>query len=142
MKISSQGKKVIVTGGSRGIGRAIAIAFAENGAHVGICSRGIDGLRAVEAELRLHGGKVFGKSCDVGDGAALASFIAEAATALGGIDILINNASGLGLTDDEVAGWPASTSIFSPLSARAALLFPIWKEREAAGSSISRRLRA
>ena len=49
-------------------------------------------------------------SCDVGDGPALARFITEAATALGGIDILINNASGIGLTDDE-NGWLAGINV-------------------------------
>jgi 3-oxoacyl-[acyl-carrier protein] reductase len=110
INISFKGKKVIVTGSSRGIGRSIALAFAENGADLAICARGGDGLKSVEGDLRRHGGTVFGMSCDVGDGPALARFIAQAAAALGGIDILINNASGIGLTDDE-DGWLAGINV-------------------------------
>ena len=110
LEISFKGKKVVVTGGSRGIGRSMALAFAENGADLAVCARGSDGVKSVEAELRRHGGTVFGMSCDIGDGPALARFMAEGAAALGGIDILINNASGIGLTDDE-NGWLAGINV-------------------------------
>jgi hypothetical protein len=63
MQISFKGKKVIVTGGSRGIGRSIAFAFAMDGADLAICARGIEGARSTETELRRHGGTVFGTAC-------------------------------------------------------------------------------
>ena len=88
------------------------------GADVAICARGSEGVRAVEAELRQHGTKVFGMACDLGDEFQVTGFVNDAAKALGGIDVLVNNASGMGMKDDE-SGWaPASTSIFSPRRSR------------------------
>jgi 3-oxoacyl-[acyl-carrier protein] reductase len=110
MEISFKGRKVIVGGGSRGIGRSIAHAFAASGADVGICARGSEGLKAAEAELKRHGTKVVSMSCDLGDEPQVVRFINEAAKALGGIDVLINNASGVGMKDDE-SGWQASVGI-------------------------------
>ncbi len=110
MQISFKGKKAVVAGGSRGIGRAIALAYAADGAEVAICARGAEGVKAAEAELKRYGGKVFGMACDLSDGAAVARYINEAAKALGGIDILVNNASGFGMKDDE-SGWLASVDI-------------------------------
>ena len=110
MEISFKGKKVLVGGASRGIGRSIALAFAASGAGVAICARGLDGLKAAEAELRQHGAKIFSIACDLGDEGQVTRFVNEAANALGGIDVLINNASGVGMMDDE-KGWEASVSI-------------------------------
>jgi 3-oxoacyl-[acyl-carrier protein] reductase len=110
MEISFRGKKVVVGGGSRGIGRSIALAFAAEGADVAICARGPEGLEAAEAQLREHGAKVFGMSCDLGDESQVARYVNEAANALGGINVLINNASGVGVKDDE-SGWLASIDV-------------------------------
>ena len=110
MEISFRGKKVLVGGASRGIGRSIALAFAASGADVAICARGPEALKAAEAELRKHGTKIFSITCDLGDEPQVSRFVNEAAKALGGIDVLINNASGIGMTDDE-NGWEASVSI-------------------------------
>jgi len=110
MEISFKGKKVLVGGGSRGIGRSIALAFAEAGADVAICARGAEGVKAAEAELRQRGTKIFGLACDLGDESQVTGFVSEATQALGGIDILINNASGIGMKDDE-SGWLASVNV-------------------------------
>jgi len=110
MEISFRGKKVVVGGGSRGIGRSIALAFAAEGADVAICARGPEGLKAAEAQLREHGAKVFGMSCDLGDESQVARYVNEAANALGGINVLINNASGVGVKDDE-SGWLVSIDV-------------------------------
>lgn len=110
MEISFRGKKVVIAGGSRGIGRSIALAFAAGGADLAVCARNAEGLSAVEAELKRHGGAVFSMACDLGEGPAAANFVTEAARALGGIDILINNASGFGSKDDE-SGWLASINV-------------------------------
>ncbi|MEK1887187.1 MAG: SDR family NAD(P)-dependent oxidoreductase [Phyllobacterium sp.] len=110
MQISFKGRKVAVAGGSRGIGRSIALAFAAEGADVAICARNAQGLEAVEIELKRHGGTVFSAPCDLGEVSAPARFVSGAASAFGGIDILINNASGFGLKDDE-SGWLASTNV-------------------------------
>jgi 3-oxoacyl-[acyl-carrier protein] reductase len=118
VKIELQGKKAIVAGGSRGIGRSIALAFAEAGADVSICARGEEALRATEADLKRFNHKVHATTCDLGDGPAVTAYVKSAAEALGGIDILINNASGFGSTDDE-AGWAASINVDLMASVRA-----------------------
>ena len=110
MEISFKGKKVLVGGGSRGIGRSIALAFAGSGADVAISARGSEGLKAAEAELRQHGTKIVSIACDLGDEPQVTRYVNEAANLLGGIDVLINNASGVGMKDDE-SGWESSVSI-------------------------------
>jgi len=110
MAFDFDGKRVIVCGGSRGIGRSIALGFAEAGAAVSICARGAETLEATRAEIARFGHRAHAAVCDVGDAAAIRKYIAEAADALGGIDVLVNNASGFGSSDDE-AGWDASFAI-------------------------------
>ena len=125
MQLELNGRNAVVAGGSRGIGRAIALAFAQAGANVSICARGETALRATEAELRQCGHEVHAAACDLSDGDAVSDYVNAAAHALGGIDVLVNNASGFGLSDDE-AGWAASINVdlLAPVRAsRAALPF-------------------
>jgi 3-oxoacyl-[acyl-carrier protein] reductase len=103
-------KRIVVTGGSRGIGRAIALGFAAAGADVSICARGAEALSTARAEISRHGHKAHAAVCDLADGAAIARYVADAAVALGGIDVLVNNASGFGMADTE-AGWAAGLSV-------------------------------
>ena len=110
MNIDLAGKRAIVAGGSRGIGRAIALGLAEAGAGVSICARGSERLAATRDEIARHGHTTHSAVCDLADAAAVPGYIEEAASALGGIDILINNASGFGATDDE-NGWAVSVSV-------------------------------
>jgi 3-oxoacyl-[acyl-carrier protein] reductase len=111
MVIELHERKVIVCGGSRGIGRSIALAFAKAGAHVSICARGKEALEATKAELQAVGkGKMHAAPCDLSDAKAIAAYIPAAAAALGGLDCLINNASGFGAGDTE-EGWAASLSV-------------------------------
>ena len=110
MALDFSGKRVVVCGGSRGIGRAIAHGFAAGGAAVSICARGAAGLEITRAELARHGKPTHAAPCDLADADAISGYIAAAATALGGIDILINNASGFGMSDDE-AGWAVSMQV-------------------------------
>ncbi len=104
------GKKVVVCGGSRGIGRSVALGFAQAGAAVSICARSAGPLEATRAELAALGHPVHASACDLGDGPAVLAYVAEAAKALGGIDVLVNNASGFGMTDTE-EGWHAALSV-------------------------------
>jgi len=110
MPFDFSGKRVIVAGGSRGIGRSIALGFAAAGGAVSICARGAAALDATRRELAARGGTAHAAPCDLADAASVARYISEAAAALGGIDILVNNASGFGASDDE-AGWAAGIAI-------------------------------
>lgn len=103
MDLRLKGKKAVVLGGTRGIGRAIAVTLAAEGSDVAICARNPAQLDEAVASLAAQGGKAFGGSVDIADGAQLRSWIARAAEQLGGIDVLISNASALttGNTEDE-----------------------------------------
>jgi 3-oxoacyl-[acyl-carrier protein] reductase len=118
MNIDLKGKNAIVAGGSRGIGRSIALAFAEAGANVSICARGEEALRATAKDLARFGHKVHAAPCDLGNGPAVTAYVNAAAEALGGIGVLVNNASGFGSSDDE-AGWAASIDVDLMASVRA-----------------------
>jgi 3-oxoacyl-[acyl-carrier protein] reductase len=95
MDLQLQGKRAIVTGASRGIGRAIAETLAAEGASVAICARGQAGVDEVAAAIETKGGTAFGAAVDIADGPALKTWVASAAERLGGLDILISNASAL-----------------------------------------------
>ena len=98
------GYRVLVAGGSKGIGRGIAVAFAQAGAMVSICARGAQALELTRQELAAYGHTVHAASCDLADAQAIVGYVAAAAQALGGIDVLVNNASGYGFNDDD-EGW-------------------------------------
>jgi 3-oxoacyl-[acyl-carrier protein] reductase len=102
--------RVVVCGGSRGIGRSIALGFAAAGARVSICARGRDTLEATRAEIARHGRTTHAAPCDLADAQSVAHYVAAAGAALGGVDILVNNASGFGMGDDE-AGWAAGLAV-------------------------------
>ena len=104
------GKRVIVMGGSRGIGRSIALGFAAAGATVSICARGREALEATRGEIESLGVAAHAASVDLADAEAIARYVPAATAALGGLDVLVNNASGFGSTDDE-EGWAASLSV-------------------------------
>jgi NAD(P)-dependent dehydrogenase (short-subunit alcohol dehydrogenase family) len=93
MDLGLQGKKAIVTGGKRGLGFAIADTLAAEGADVAICARDADGVAAAVATLSERGTTVVGEAVDVADGAAYAAWLAAAAEALGGCDVLVHNVS-------------------------------------------------
>ncbi len=110
MTFDFSGKRAVVCGGSRGIGRSIALALAEAGAAVSICARGRDTLEQTRRDVARHGHTAHAGVCDLADGAAIRHYIGDAAQALGGIDVLVNNASAFGSTDDE-AGWSTSMAV-------------------------------
>jgi 3-oxoacyl-[acyl-carrier protein] reductase len=95
------GKRVLVAGGSKGIGRAVALGFAQAGAAVSICARGAEALEATRTELAACGVTAHARPTDLGDAAAVAAWVEDAAAALGGVDVLVNNASGFGAKDTE-----------------------------------------
>ncbi|TCR62544.1 SDR family NAD(P)-dependent oxidoreductase [Bosea sp. BK604] len=136
MQISFKDKKVVIAGGSRGIGRSIALAFAAAGADVAICARTQQGLTLAEAELKRHGGKVFAAPCDLAEAAAVTRFVNEAAEALGGIDVLVNNASGFGMKNDE-SGWLASVNVDLMATVRATDAAIPYMEKAGGGAIIN-----
>jgi 3-oxoacyl-[acyl-carrier protein] reductase len=110
MDLGLNGKNAVITGGSRGIGLAIAEALAAEGVNVSICGRGQARLDEADARLRSLGGKVHAAACDVADKHALEAYLDAADAALGGIDILVNNASAFGRSNDE-DGWQRSVDV-------------------------------
>jgi len=94
MDLGLSGRRAVVTGGSKGLGQAIAAELLAEGAEVVICSRNEVELEATAAELRKPGGSVIALCCDVTDPSQVAAFIKESASRMGGIDILVNNAGG------------------------------------------------
>lgn len=108
MDLGLSGKKAIVTGGSRGIGRSIAEALLQEGASVAICARGEEGLQAAKAEMESLG-TVYAAAADMADAEAVQKFVTDAGEALGGIDILVHNTSAMGGRGEE--GWTNSFNI-------------------------------
>jgi 3-oxoacyl-[acyl-carrier protein] reductase len=106
MDLQLKGKSAIVTGGTRGIGRAIAECFADEGANVAICARKADQVEEAVEALRAKGVKAFGQAVDIADGPALQDFVRAAAEDLGGLDVLVSNASAL-LQGNSEADWQA-----------------------------------
>ncbi|MBI3198991.1 MAG: SDR family oxidoreductase [Rhodospirillales bacterium] len=110
MKIDFAGKKAIVCGGSRGIGRAIALGFAACGGDVSICARDPKALEETRGEIAGLGRKAHAASADLSQGDAVRGYVRAAVAALGGCDLLVNNASAFGATDDD-KGWTSSLAV-------------------------------
>ena len=110
MDLHLVGKKVIVTGASKGIGLAIANEFAKEGASVSICARGRESLESAQELIAGKGGNVYVDICDVSDKKNLIKYIENAVQNLGGLNILVNNPSGFGRSDDE-DGWQVGIDV-------------------------------
>jgi 3-oxoacyl-[acyl-carrier protein] reductase len=92
MDFQLDGKVALVTGGSRGIGRAVALSLAARGVQVAICGRTRESLDETLADLRACGVRAWGFRCDVSEPAEIETLVRECAGATGGIDVLVNNA--------------------------------------------------
>lgn len=93
MDLQLKGKVVLITGGSRGLGKALALGFASEGARVGICARNPGHLETAAAEVRAHGAQCVAVVADVSQAADCARAVREISTAFGGLDVLVNSAS-------------------------------------------------
>jgi 3-oxoacyl-[acyl-carrier protein] reductase len=109
MDLQLSGARVLVTGGTRGIGRAIVEAFLDEGAVVGFCARDPEEVRSTEEALAGRG-TVAGAVVDVADGEALAAWVERAAEAYGGLDVVVANVSALAIPDTE-ENWQLSLNV-------------------------------
>lgn len=101
MDLGLHGRRALVTGGTKGIGRRIAETFAEEGAEVSLCARNVTEVKATVEALTKHGTKVIGQPLDVADKDALVSWVVDSANQLGGIDIVVANVSALAVPSSE-----------------------------------------
>ena len=103
MDLGLEGRRAIVTGGSRGIGRQVVELLAAEGCSVAFCARRTDGVKDTQAELRARGAQVTGSTVDVRDGDAYRSWLTTAVADLGGLEIMICNTTGYVRPGEE--GW-------------------------------------
>jgi 3-oxoacyl-[acyl-carrier protein] reductase len=93
MDLQLSGRKAIVTGASRGIGRSIAETLAAEGCDLALCARGVESLQAFADELKASGRTVVTAAVDVSDPEAVTGFVETAAEGLGGLDVVVSNVS-------------------------------------------------
>jgi 3-oxoacyl-[acyl-carrier protein] reductase len=110
MDLGLSGMKVLVTGGTKGIGRAVAEHFAAEGCDVAICARNAEEVAQTVAALSQRGVKATGRTVDVADGLALTQWVGDVGMELGGIDIVVSNVSALAIGQDD-ASWQAEFNI-------------------------------
>jgi 3-oxoacyl-[acyl-carrier protein] reductase len=103
MDLGLKGLKAVVTGGTKGIGRAIAQTLAAEGAHVALCARNADEVAQTVKDFAGYGVKISGRAIDVADGPALAAWVNDVAAEFAGIDIVVANVSALAIAADEAA---------------------------------------
>lgn len=109
MDLGLDGKRFLVTGGTRGIGRAVVDGLLAEGAAVAFCARTADAVEVAQSELSAVG-TALGTAVDVADRAAVAGWVADAADALGGIDGLVSNVSALAIPDNP-DNWRSSLEV-------------------------------
>lgn len=109
MDLGLTGRRALVTGGTRGLGRAIVTRLVEEGCAVALCARSAEVVEQTVADLQERGATAYGEAVDVTDEASLTAFVGRAAHRLGGLDLLVANAGGAaggpGVADSTAADW-------------------------------------
>jgi 3-oxoacyl-[acyl-carrier protein] reductase len=136
MDLQLKGLRAVVSGGTKGIGRAMAETLASEGADVAICARNGEEVKATAAALAKKGVRSLGHVVDVGDGKALKGWVEAVAAAFGGIDIVIANVSALAIGGDE-EGWRRGFEVDLMHSVRLVNAAMPWLEKSRAGSIVT-----
>ena len=128
MDLHLHGRRALVTGGTRGLGRAIVDRLVEEGCAVALCARGAEVVEQTVDALTAQGATAYGAAVDVTDEAALSAFVGEAARRLGGLDLLVANAGGAaggqGVADTSADDWRTTLDlnvVHAAVAVRAAL---------------------
>ncbi len=136
MDLELKGLRAVVSGGTKGIGRAVAELLADEGAAVAICARDGTAVAETTAELQSRGVSVFGQALDVSDAAALQGWVKGAADALGGIDIVVANVSALAIENNE-ENWRQSFDVDLMHSVRMVESAMPWLEESGAAAIVT-----
>ncbi len=136
MDLGLKDRVAVVTGASRGIGRAICLALAAEGCNVALCARGEERLREAEAEVHSLGVQTLALPVDVTQPGAVESFVDHAATALGRIDVLVNNVGGSARHESEDQAWRNTFEVNMMAAIRASRAVMPHMRAQGAGSII------
>ncbi|CAG4930382.1 MULTISPECIES: SDR family NAD(P)-dependent oxidoreductase [Acidithrix] len=110
MDLGLKGKVALISGGTKGIGRAIAVGFAKEGANVAFCARNPSEVAETQTLLNSLGVRAMGTTLDIGNAQGVADWVEASASELGGLDIVINNVSALAIPDSE-ENWKLSLEV-------------------------------
>ena len=124
------GYRIAIAGGSKGIGRAIALDFLAAGANVAVCARGQEALDALAKDAATNAGRLRTQACDLARADQIEHWVDGAAQAMGGMDVLVNNATGYGFREDDES-WLVDFNVDLMAAVRASrLAVPYLKQSE------------